>query len=238
MALRPARRCCWRARAKRPKSRAVAALAPLEALRHLDRAELHVGHPRRRRRLPGGGARRRPAAARHRRLARGLGALAGRVGGRGHAFDGLGAGHDAPRVEHAAGPLDGRPHGRPIARELLEEPETVPDEEDGEQEIRPVLGLDEIQRRVAGEDPALLVEGVEDERHERGVTHHLRRRGRGGGAGRGRSLRRAHDEAEAHDRLGLALLEDLDFLGRRSLTVRPFLSRATMSSTTAWAPVE
>ncbi len=242
MALRPASRCCWRARANRANSELFPRWLRSRFCGHLDGAELHVGAwPPPTAACPAAA----PAAAPPPAIAASPGRLrlvVGRVRGVGRAAPWRSRPrHDAPRVEHAAGPVDGR--GQRPARSVVNCWQRAGD---GSRRRRPRTGgpagsrsgAARARRRARRARPCCV------ERHRRASVTSVGWRGasargrRGGRAGAARRRRgRALDEPERHDgRSGLPSSRTSISSGRRSLTVRPFLSRATTSSTTAWVP--
>ncbi len=243
MALRPARRCCWRARAKRPKSELLprwlrSRFCAISTARSSTLAMAASAAA-----CPAAG----PAAAPPPAIAASPVACARSLvwpADAGHPLGRLRPRDDPPRVEDAAGAVHGRGHGLPVGRELLQELETVPHVEDREQEVRPVLRPQQLERGVPGEGAPLLAQGVEDEGDERRVAGRLgrgRRRGRAGRGGGAPGAAEGGEGARSTKRkpmiaLGLPSSKTSISSGRRSLTVRPFLSRATTSSTTAWVP--
>jgi hypothetical protein len=59
--------------------------------------------------------------------------------------------------------VHGPGHDRTVGRELLEQNQPVPDVEDGEQQVGPLVGAQRLERGVAGEGASLRAERVEDE---------------------------------------------------------------------------
>ena len=177
------------------EQRAVAALAALDVLGHVDGPLLDVGEAGVDRRLPGGGAG-RGAPARERGVPGRLRLVVGPARGVGRLLHGGRSRHEAPRVEHAAGALDGGGHRGAVRGELLEQLKPVADHEHREHEVRPVLGLEQLECGPAGEQASLGVERVEQQGDERRVADRLGRgsaRGRAGGRrtlGRGRGCGR------------------------------------------------
>ncbi len=131
-------------------------------------------------------------------------------------------------------------HALAVGGELLEELQALADLEDRHVDVRPVLELEERQRRLAGDRATVDVELVEEERHQVEVAALAgRRRARALWRRRACALldglpdRPGVEEAEVADLLlDAVLVAPRSRPARRSRTVRPFLSRTTTSRRT------